>query len=392
MATKTKAVEKSVITQILRDKFVTIEKELNEYLFERNDPIHGLALGILSGSNVLFLGPPGTAKSMTVKEWSKRITGSTYFEWLITRFSTPEELLGPISFEGLKTDKHIRVTTHKLPESNFAFLDETFKGNPGILNTLLTIMNERIFFNGPTPQNVNLYCLVGASNEVPDEEDGLDALFDRFHLKFEVRSLQEDSSFVEMLNSQVSAPNTILFHKDILAAQEEVKKINYDEEIAIKLVEIARTLRNRGITVSDRTYRQSLKVIQAEAWLNNHDKIQDEDLEVLKHMLWHDVEEQRKCESIILELVNPDKNKVVSQYEEALKMVNELENMTGPQRIQKAAEVIQKVRGAKDFIQKIIEQHEKAKREATSLKPYLEKINRVLVQLHVKELGANIKL
>ncbi|MGV8131675.1 MAG: AAA family ATPase [Candidatus Pacearchaeota archaeon] len=164
---------KVTIDQI-RNKFLKLETEMNEYLYERTDPIRGLSLGILSSSNVLLLGPPGTAKSMVVREWTKRIINARYFEWLITRFSTPEELLGPISFEGLKNDRHIRVTANKLPESNLAFLDEIFKGNAGILNSLLTIMNERIFFNGPNPQKIPLYCVIGSSNEIPDEEDGLD--------------------------------------------------------------------------------------------------------------------------------------------------------------------------------------------------------------------------
>ena len=156
----------TLTTNAIRDKFLKIEEEMNGYLYERTEPIRGLSLGILSASNVLLLGPPGTAKSMVVREWTKRILNARYFEWLITRFSTPEELLGPISFEGLKNDRHERVISHKLPEANLAFLDEIFKGNAGILNSLLTIMNERIFFNGPNPQRIPLYTVIGSSNEV----------------------------------------------------------------------------------------------------------------------------------------------------------------------------------------------------------------------------------
>jgi len=114
--------KKEQINPILK-KFKNIEHELSKYLFERDDAIRGISLGLLSSSNVLLLGPPGTAKSMIIREWTKRITSARYFEWLLTRFSTPEELLGPISFEGLKNDRHERVIDNKLPQANLAFLD-----------------------------------------------------------------------------------------------------------------------------------------------------------------------------------------------------------------------------------------------------------------------------
>jgi len=374
-------------TNAIREKFLAIEEEMNKYLYERTDPIRGLSLGILSSSNVLLLGPPGTAKSMVVREWTKRILNAQYFEWLITRFSTPEELLGPISFEGLKNDRHMRVTAHKLPEANLAFLDEIFKGNAGILNSLLTIMNERIFFNGPHPQKIPLYTVIGSSNEIPDEEDGLDALYDRFHLKFEVKHIQEDSNFVSMLIKPIPEPEITLTQQDILAAQADIENITSDETIDNKMVEVSRYLRNQGIIVSDRTYKQARQILKAEAWLNGHSEIQEEDIEVLKHVLWHDPDERRKTESTILEMVNPEKNKVITLFDEAFRIANDVASKQGAERQQKAIEVIAKVRKAKQDITKIITDLQRVKRDTKSIEPYLNKLNKMLTDLQLKEIG-----
>lgn len=371
----------------IRKKFFKIEEEMDGYMYERLDPIRGLSLGILSASNVLLLGPPGTAKSMVVREWTKRITNAQYFEWLITRFSTPEELLGPISFEGLKNDRHERVIAHKLPVANLAFLDEVFKGNAGILNSLLTIMNERIFFNGPTPQKIPLYCVIGSSNEIPDEEDGLDALYDRFHLKFEVKNIQEDSNFVDMLVGVTPPDGTILTQQEVLIAQKAVYEVQSDETIDTKIVEISRYLRNQGIIVSDRTYKQARHILKAEAWLNEHELIQEEDIEILKHVLWHDPDERRKTESTILEMVNPEKNKVITIFDEAFRIATDMASKQGAERQQKAIEVIAKVRKAKTDIARIINDLQRVKRDTKSIETYLTKINKMLTDLQMKEIG-----
>ena len=133
---------------------------------------------------MLLLGPPGTAKSELGRRLS-RICQGTYFERLLTRFSVPEELFGPLSMTALEQDKYVRQTKGYLPEASVAFIDEIFKANSAILNSLLTILNERLFDNGATRTAVPLICLVGASNELPESEE-LDALYDRFLLRYPV--------------------------------------------------------------------------------------------------------------------------------------------------------------------------------------------------------------
>ena len=131
-----------------------------------------------------------------------RSAGARYFQWLLTKFTTPEELFGAVSLRGLENDEYRRVTSGKLPEAHIAFLDEVFKASSSILNTLLTIMNERIFYNGTEKVRIPLISLFGASNELPSEEDELEALYDRFLLRYVVDYIKEDFRFLKMLNTE----------------------------------------------------------------------------------------------------------------------------------------------------------------------------------------------
>ena len=141
-------------------KLSAIRDELNHLFLERADLIDGSLVALLSASHVLVIGPPGTAKSMLADELCRRIEGANYFQWLLTKFSTPEEIFGAVSLKGLEQDDYRRVTDHKLPEAHIAFLDEIFKANSSILNALLTLVNERIFHNGRERFTVPLITLV----------------------------------------------------------------------------------------------------------------------------------------------------------------------------------------------------------------------------------------
>ncbi|PNH10715.1 hypothetical protein TSOC_002522 [Tetrabaena socialis] len=165
----------------LRTRVLASVKKLSRGLLERDVEVRLLLLAALCCEHLLLLGPPGTAKS----ELSRRLSslcGGTYFERLLTRFSVPEELFGPLSMKGLENDLYVRQTNGYLPTSEVAFVDEIFKANSAILNALLTLLNERLFDNGNQRLRAPLLCLVGASNEMPESEE-LDALYDRFLIR-----------------------------------------------------------------------------------------------------------------------------------------------------------------------------------------------------------------
>src|SRR5437870_5855294 len=166
-----------------RDVLRTIRDELQQVFLERTELIDGALVALVAAQHVLVIGPPGTAKSMLADEICRRIEGANYFQWLLTRFTTPEEIFGAVSLKALEQDDYRRVTAHKLPESHIAFLDEIFKANSSILNAILTLINERLFHNGKEVVPVRLLTLFGASNELPEEEE-LTALYDRFLVRF----------------------------------------------------------------------------------------------------------------------------------------------------------------------------------------------------------------
>src|SRR5262245_46075398 len=171
-------------------KLRAIESELDTLFVEREDVVRAMLLALLSRGHLALIGPPGTAKSMLIIELSKRVgdsagNGLRCFVYLLTKFTTPEELFGPVSISGLKEDDYRRVTTGKLADVELAFLDETFKASSAISNYLLRLMNEREFENGRQTAQTPLISLFGASNELPQETE-LEALFDRFLLRMTV--------------------------------------------------------------------------------------------------------------------------------------------------------------------------------------------------------------
>lgn len=184
----------------LREKIEKNLEILNNGLVGKEKVMKLGLLSILSGENMILVGPPGTAKSEISRRLREILADSgseTYFEYLFTKFTTPEEIFGPLSIKQLQNDKFERNTEGYMPSSRIVFLDEIFKANSSILNTLLTILNERVFHNGLKREKTPLISLIGASNELPFENDELTALYDRFLIRAIVGYVSDDE--IEML-------------------------------------------------------------------------------------------------------------------------------------------------------------------------------------------------
>src|ERR1700726_3650893 len=283
-------------------KIARIRDELNRAFLERSDLIDGALTALLSSNHVLVIGPPGTAKSMLSDELCQRLEGADYFQWLLTKFSTPEEIFGAVSLKGLEQDDYRRVTSHKLPEAHIAFLDEIFKSNSSILNALLTIINERLFHNGRERVRVPLITMFGASNELPDEEE-LTALYDRFMLRFTVDYISEEFRFLKMLEGTRSPARTMLSFAELDELRAMSRAVEVPGGVITAIAELRRELGRQQIVVSDRRWRNSLDVLRAHALLSGRTIVAEDDLGFLEHVLWKDPEEHPKVRDAIHRLV-----------------------------------------------------------------------------------------
>jgi len=270
-----------------REKLKNIREELKQTFLERSDLIDGALGALLSSHHLLIIGPPGTAKSMLADELCRRIDGANYFQWLLTRFTTPEEIFGAVSLKALEQDDYRRVTSRKLPEAHIAFLDEIFKANSSILNAILTLINERLFHNGKEISRVPLLTLFGASNELPEEEE-LTALYDRFLVRFVVGYISEDFRFLRMLESQKAPQRTILTLTELEEMQQQVRNVSLPAHVYRSIADIRRELNKKNVQASDRRYRQTLPLLQAYAYLEGENEVHEKHLFFLEHVLWRD--------------------------------------------------------------------------------------------------------
>lgn len=285
-----------------RERLSRIREELAHLFLERGEVIDGALAALLAGHHVLLVGPPGTAKSMLADELCRRISGASYFQWLLTKFTTPEELFGAVSLKSLEQDDYRRVVRGKLPEAHIAFLDEVFKASSSILNAILTLMNERRFHNGTEVHRAPLISLFGAANELPEDEE-LQALYDRFLVRFVVHYIDDDFRFLRMLQAPPAAATTQLSLDDLAALRAEAASLPIGDQVFRSLAELRRSLNAKRIVASDRRYRQAVDVLRARAFLDGRAAVEESDLFFLENVLWHEPSQRDEVRAAIHELL-----------------------------------------------------------------------------------------
>ena len=294
---------------------------LNENVYEKE---HVLALSLLSalaGESIFLLGPPGVAKSMIARRLKLAFQKADSFEYLMSRFSTPDEIFGPVSISKLKDeDTYERVVDGYLPTANIVFLDEIWKAGPAIQNALLTILNEKVYRNGRDMLRVPLKGLIAASNELPATGQGLEALFDRFLIRYVVNGVESRTEFEQMLESNdekepVINPELSIADVEYDRWQKMICSVNIHASVFMVIHALReeidqhnQRLLNDGsveasLYVSDRRWKKWMKILRTSAFFNNSDTIHLSDCLLLMHGLWNEVDQLPVVEQMVYEAV-----------------------------------------------------------------------------------------
>lgn len=317
------------------DRIQKILETLGAGLYEKETALKLGLLAALSGESMFMLGAPGCAKSMITRRIKEAFLaddkdGIKYFETLLNQFTTPEEVFGNISLKalngelpdeyGIKKEEYRRLTEGMLPEADIAFLDEIWKASPAILNTLLTIVNERKFHNGSKVMDVPLKALFAASNELPAKNKGLEALYDRFIIRIPVEFIKNEDSFFEMIDQPAHDEFKLSEEqKKLLISNEELKK--WAKEIdKVSLSEISKqvitsirkemTLFNDSMTeedkkggelfeVGDRRWKKIAHILKTSAFLNDRTEVDLMDCSLIENCIWGTEKQQKKAREIV---------------------------------------------------------------------------------------------
>jgi MoxR-like ATPase len=342
-------------------RFTALEDGLNSGLVERGKEIKTALIALVARKHHFQVGPPGTAKSRLVRLLRSHIEGvseNDYFEYLLTKYSTPEEIFGPPSLKALEEDHYRRNTENHLAEAKLAFLDEIFKGNSSILNALLTLMNERVFHNDGIAVDVPLGTIFAASNELP-MGDELNAMWDRLHFRHEIRPVRDGGNFVKMLQMHYT-PTEVISWSDIMRAGELAEQVSIPDDVYDAFNTLRNNLGRDGIEPTERRFMDSLSIVKATAFLSGRTEVDIDDMRPLRHVMWYRPEDAKIVDRAVLELANPIDKAANDLLEQVEKLGDDLQtaikDSDNPKNLAKQAVEIhsklQKAKGEMDTLKK----------------------------------------
>ncbi len=312
--------------------------QLQKGVYEKEEALQLSLLAALAGESIFLLGPPGVAKSLIARKLKYAFRDGRSFEYLMNRFSTPDEIFGPVSIKKLKDeDRYERLTDKYLPGANVVFLDEIWKAGPAIQNALLTVLNEKIYRNGEQEVAVTIKAIVSASNELPAEES-LNALWDRFLLRYTIREIRQAGSFVDMITDTADVYEDNV-PADVKITDQELEEWNLAiNEIAVpaEVLNAIQVVKYRleqydaehpetPFHVYDRRWKKLIRLLRTAAYLNERTAVDLMDCFLLPHALWNRPEQLETVQEIVAETVRKHGYSIALTIHPLRKEIRELE-------------------------------------------------------------------
>ena len=295
-------------------KISSIIADINKGVYDKECELKLALLAAIAGESILILGPPGVAKSMIARSIKNVFKDANSFEYLMSRFSTPDEVFGPVSIAKLKdSEQYERITEGYLPNADVVFLDEIWKAGPAIQNSLLTVLNEKIFRNGSREMRLPLKLLIAASNELPAQGEGLEALWDRFLIRIVSKSIRNEDDFYRMLLDDSDVTGNVrcpISQDEYDQWQKGIDKVKVGPDILKTITFIRQKLNDvlvddselrKSIYVSDRRWKKIVRLLKVEAYMRGRQEVELSDLYIIHHCLWNNPNEYIDVKDIVLE-------------------------------------------------------------------------------------------
>jgi MoxR-like ATPase len=371
----------------LASQFLT---ELESPFVGRHEEALVITLALLTGEHVVLIGEPGTAKSAMARR-SADLLDVKFFKYLLTKFTEPSELFGPLDIRALRQGSYRRITTGKLPEAEIAFLDEIFNANSAVLNSILSIMQERVLYDGYTEIKVPLWTLVGASNRVPEEPE-LEALYDRFLFRQNVKPLDEEAweSLIDaawkLEMGNVERPPKVMGMEDLRMLNSLLFKVDLTP-IKSKLLRLFMIMNEKELHISDRRKGKIMKAVAAHALLNGRLQATESDLVVLKYTVPRDVDDFDKVNTILIEELKT-KERILRELEEIAANVRASERSVAQLEAfdPRLLDIYKNLKVAKGKIQNLVQdvEDEEIRRKAEEVNELIENLTQeIMIKLNM---------
>ena len=299
--------------QQIKAKIARLLVAISTGVYEKEEALRLALLAALAGESLFLLGPPGVAKSLIARRLKFAFRQGRSFEYLMSRFSTPDEIFGPVSIKKLKEeDKYERLTDRYLPGASIVFLDEIWKAGPAIQNALLTVLNERVYRNGEQEVRVHVRGIVAASNELPTPGEGLEALWDRFLVRYLISEIQAAGLFVEMITDTTDlyadpvADADKIDEAELTAWGAAIDQVQLPAEVinTLQLIKagVEQHDQDAGATplrVYDRRWKKMVRLLRTSAYLNERDAVNLMDCFLVAHCLWSQPDQRETVQELV---------------------------------------------------------------------------------------------